>query len=163
MVNFELIRATLVGGLSAYIGMPVIESDTAANMPSYPYMTYNFITNGISSGLPGMTISDGPDDEVIEQYSDEQSMMVSFSSYALRKADSIQNAMRAAEWLNIIGYDELKTKANLIVVDVGDIHNRDVQIGDEWERRNGFDAELRTVNALEMKQDRIKKANLQRG
>lgn len=162
MVDFELIRTSLVEGLSTHLGMPVIESDTAAKMPPYPYLTYNFITSGIITGLPGMNVLPGSDDDIIEEYSEQPTMMISINSYADRKADSIQNAMRAADWLNIIGHDELKTKANAVVVDVGDIHNRDVQLGDEWERRNGFDVELRASSVLKVKQEWIEKANLQR-
>lgn len=163
MVDFELIRTTLVEGLSSFIGMPVIESDTAAEMPPYPFLTYNVTTSGISTGYPGMTILvDLDDDTVTEQYIDQPIMMVSINSYAIRKTVSIQNAMRAADWLNTTGHDVLKSKANTVVVDIGDIQSRDVQLGDEWERRNGFDVTLRASSVIEVKQDWIEKANMQR-
>ncbi|NQX67979.1 hypothetical protein HQN90_17800 [Paenibacillus alba] len=163
MVNFDLIRSTIVRGLYAYLGTPVIESDTAAEIPPYPFLTYNFITTGIVEGFPSMTVADSEDGNIIEHYSEQPTMTVSFNSYAIRKADSVTNAMRAQDWLRFIGHDELKQKANVVVVDVGDIHNRDVQVGDEWERRNGFDVDFRATNIVDAANTFIEKAEIRRG
>ncbi|QOS97553.1 hypothetical protein JNUCC42_13225 [Brevibacterium sp. JNUCC-42] len=163
MVNFDLIRSTIVQGLSSYLDMMVIESDVAVEIPPYPFITYNFITLGISSdGIPSMTLVDDGVDHVREQYMDQPTFLVSFHSYADRKADSIKNAMRAQDWLRLIGSEEMKREANLVVVDCGDIHNRDVQVGDEWERRNGFDARFRATSVVEIRNTWIEKANIRR-
>ncbi|MNV81756.1 hypothetical protein D3C71_1754390 [compost metagenome] len=54
----------------------------------------------------------------------------------------------------------LKEDVNVVVVEIGSVQNRDVNIGTEWERREGFDVDFRTVDVSESELGTIEKANL---
>jgi hypothetical protein len=36
----------------------------------------------------------------------------------------------------------------VIVIEIGDIQNRDINIGEEWERRQGFDVDFRATDLV---------------
>lgn len=51
---------------------------------------------------------------------------------------------------------------DVIVSSIGNVDNRDITIGVEWERRMGFDVELRTTDTTEQELIPIEKVNLRR-
>ncbi|MNP58312.1 hypothetical protein D3C76_1532190 [compost metagenome] len=73
---------------------------------------------------------------------------VSFNVYADTEDDCLVNAMRARDWFKSDGHELLKDKLDVIVIEIGEIQNRDINIGEEWERRQGFDIEFRATDVV---------------
>ncbi len=146
----------MVQGLSVHLSLKVIEMNDIGKMPSYPFLTYDFTDLGgpENSGLPVVTI------EGSKRVTRETELFdVSFLSYAASKAESIENALRARDWLLTTG-KILLSSIGVIVVTVGQITNRDIQIGPEWERRHGFDVEFRITNIIETEAEVIEKVTV---
>jgi len=156
MIPFLDIRSAIVRGLAEALGMKVIEMNVAAPMPPYPFVTYEFSTpTDDPVGLPTIIQADNKTFHV-----ETVLFTVSFQSYAQSKKESIQNAMRAREWFQTAGHLHIKDAVGVVVVDVGAIDNRDVKVGDEWERKNGFDVDFRTANTVEIHPERIETITL---
>ncbi|WP_079908270.1 hypothetical protein [Paenibacillus sp. 32352] len=144
MIPFESIRSSIVRNLSKYLGIKVIELNVAAPMPEYPFLTYDFTDFGSSQGIAAeYRVGDTKQQKEIVTFT------VSFLSYAETKAESIQYALRSKDWFHTLGHLLLKESMDVIVVDIGEITNRDVRIGVEWERRQGFEVEFRTTNLID--------------
>lgn len=144
MIPFEQIRRVIVEGLTAHLGVPVIEIDGKGKVPPYPFMTYHFVDEGSPSGHMAVQIVG---DKLIQ--SGTVSLSASFQSYAQSRLESVNQANRARDWFETDGHWLLKDQAGAVVVDVGSSQNHDLRIGNEWERRNGFEVELRTTNMIE--------------
>ncbi len=84
---------------------------------------------------------------------------VSFLSYAASKAESIENALRARDWLL---YDRKDTsfihRSNRC--NCGSNHQQGHSNRPEWERRHGFDVEFRITNIIETEAEVIEKVTV---
>lgn len=155
MIPFELIRKVMIEGLTAHLETMVIEMNGIGKVPPYPFLTYDFTDEGSPAGHMAINIVG---DKYI--HSGTVALTVSFQCYAKDRLSSINLANRARDWFLTDGHWLLKDAVNLVVVTVGASQNRDIQIGDEWERRNGFDVEFRTINSIEQDRQVIETANL---
>lgn len=156
MIPFKAIRSAIVRGLAAHLGLPVIEMNGGGDIPKTAFLTYDFDQGiGESKGLP----AEFQEGEKIRQV-ETVPFTVSFLSYADDKATSIENAMKARDWFKTAGYEVLKDTVNVVVANLGSVENRDVQIGDEWERRHGFDVDFRTIDETQRDLITIDKANV---
>ncbi|WP_301171033.1 phage neck terminator protein [Brevibacillus nitrificans] len=156
MIPFKAIRSTIVRGLASHLGLPVIELNGGGDIPKTAFLTYDFDQGiGESKGFP-VEFQEGSKIRQVETVP----FTVSFLSYADDKATSIENAMRARDWFKTTGYEVLKDTVNVVVADLGPVENRDVLIGVEWERRQGFDVDFRTIDETEMALVTIDKANV---
>lgn len=123
--------------------------------PTTSFMTYSFSPGfGDARGFPVYTEEE---DKLVQR--ETVLFTVSFLSYADDNATSTYNALRAQDWFKTIGRDHLKD-LDVVVVNIGSIENRDILIGDEWERRMGFDVDFRTANVASQPLDWIGKANI---
>lgn len=141
MLAFLSIRSAIVRGLKAYTGLPVIEYNGGGDIPEGSFFTYDFADGfGKPAGFPILLQEDGK-----QIHRETVTFTVSFLSYADDIGESIQNAILAQSWFKLAGREKLKESVNVVVVNIGDIQNRDVNIGEEWERRQGFDVDFRTI------------------
>lgn len=150
MIQYDDIRLLVASGLAKQTGNVVINLNSGGDMPKGPFLTYDFssLLDG-ARGFP-VIIQDGN-----KQISTETvNFTVSFLSYAPSVSASVKNAMLARDWFRGSGRLPLKDM-NVVLVELGDIQNRDVKIGNEWERRQGFDVELRTLDIVEFDFDAI--------
>lgn len=155
MIQYDDIRLLIAKGLAAHIGVKVINLNSGGDMPKGPFLTYDFpsLLDG-SRGFP-----------VLTQLGDKQistetvNFTVSFLSYAPSLSESMKNAMLARDWFKGNGRLPLKN-LNVILVELGAVQNRDVKIGNEWERRQGFDIELRTQDTVEFDLEWIDHINI---
>ncbi|MHA6481064.1 phage neck terminator protein [Paenibacillus sp. strain BS8-2] len=144
MIQFESIRSAIVRGMSAALGVRVIEINGMGPMPPYPFLTYDFADpSGQVVGHMARTVVG---DQLV--LSGLSLLDLSFNSYARDKAGGIQLAEQARDWLLSDGHWHIKDNSGAVVVTVGAVSNRDIQLGDEWERRHGFDVELRAANVI---------------
>ncbi|WP_342547660.1 hypothetical protein NST69_27600 [Paenibacillus sp. FSL P2-0089] len=144
MLPFEDIRVAIVEGVEAATGGLVIEMNGGGDIPPGDFLTYSFIGGFESSGgQPIITQQAG------QQHRRETvTFTASFNCYADDSDVAMVNAMRARDWFKAIGRELLKDKLDVIVIEIGEIQNRDINIGEEWERRQGFDVELRATDLV---------------
>ncbi|NOU92021.1 hypothetical protein GC093_02060 [Paenibacillus sp. LMG 31456] len=157
MIDLERIRSSITTGLVTAMTMPVVEQDDASVPAAYPFIKYSFTGSVLfSDKQPAVTVvpSSSPD-EIIERYTEQPIFRMSFISCSDQKMDSLTNAVRMHDWFRILGRDELKLNANLMVVLAGEIQNRDIQIGSVWERRTGFEVTFKTLSVVDRKQTTI--------
>lgn len=157
MIRYDDIRATFSEGLSGFLGLKVINMNGGGKIPPTAFMTYSFSPGfGDPRGFPVFTLTQ---DRLIQQ--EMVLFTVSFLSYADDNRTSTLNAMRARDWFKTIGRDILKD-LDVVVVNIGSLENRDIQLGEEWERRMGFDVDFRTMDVAEQPLEWIDTANIKR-
>ncbi|MCR8978685.1 LIC_12616 family protein [Brevibacillus laterosporus] len=155
MIPFKAIRSAIVQPLSAHLSLPVIEMNSGGDMPKQAFMTYDFSGPEDARGFP-IEYQEGD----TLRHIGTVFFTVSFLSYADDKATSIENALRARDWMKRDGRELLKDRVNVIVSEIGTIENRDVLIVDDWERRQGFDVTFRTLDVTEGEFIAIEKAHV---
>lgn len=156
MIPYKAIRSAIVQGLTKHMGLRVIEMNGGGDIPKTAFLTYDFDQGiGESRGMPA-EYQEGNKIRQVETVP----FTVSFLSYADDKATSVENAMKARDWFKTEGYEVLKDTVNVVVANLGPVENRDVQIGDEWERRHGFDVDFRTLDQTDRDLITIDKANV---
>lgn len=158
MIPFRNIRSAIVQSSSAELNMPLVEMNGSGPTAPYPYITYDFTDiPDPTSGLAAVSF-----DGLNKTHEETVEFTVSFQSYADYKDESIENAMKLRDWFLTAGHQKLKDDVNVVVARVGAIQNRDVRVGNEWERRNGFDVDFRTVNTIVTSELPIESADIQR-
>lgn len=125
MIDLAAIKVVIVRGLEAHTGVTVSESNSAATMPAYPFVTWD--------------ITDIDDDD----------FTFTFNAHTKKKMDAALLAQQARDWFLGPGHQALKDAVNVVVVTVESADNRDLRIGDMWERKYGFDVDFRTVGVIE--------------
>ncbi len=143
MLPFPEIRSALVRGLKTALGVSVIDMNSGGDVPVGPFLTYDFY--GFGSETEGQPIIR---QQAGQQISEEAALItVSFLSYADPRSAALTQALQARDWIKTAGREALKA-LNVVVVTVEDVQNRDVNIGEEWERRYGFDVNLRATDRI---------------
>ncbi|MEK3824432.1 phage neck terminator protein [Paenibacillus sp. FSL K6-1558] len=156
MIQFEAIRKIMIEGLSAAIGVRVIEIDGVNKVPPVPFMSYDFSDESGVRGHMAVTLEDNK-----MVHTGDVTLSVTFQSYAHDRLGAVVLANRARDWLLTSGHRLLKDEVNTVVVTVGESVKNDVQIGTEWERRNAFEIELRTKNVIEEDYTPIESVNVE--
>lgn len=143
MIPILEIRSALVRGLKAELGIPVIDLNSGGKVPAGPFLTYDIAGFGSESeGLP--VIWQQADRSIAEETA---LVTVSILSYSDPRSAALTQALRARDWIKTAGREALK-RLDVVVISVEDVQNRDVNIGEEWERRYGFDVELRATDVI---------------
>jgi hypothetical protein len=146
MVPYESIRLAVVRGLNAYTGLPVIEMNGNGPVPKGDFFTYDFPGGFGPSGGQPVTARQGGKISQRETVTCTLQIM----AYADDRDTALTNALLARDWFKLAGRVYLKETVNAVVVTVGEAENRDIAIEEEWERRQGFEVTLRTVDVTEM-------------
>ncbi|MEC0092883.1 phage neck terminator protein [Paenibacillus macquariensis] len=155
MIPYDDIRLLIASGLAKHTGNPVINLNSGGDMPQGPFLTYDFPS--LLEGDRGFPVVTQVGDKQIS--TETVHFTVSFLSYAPFVSDSVKNAMLARDWFKGNGRLPLKNM-NVVLVELGAVTNRDVKIGNESERRQGFDVELRTLDIVEFDLEWIDKINI---
>jgi hypothetical protein len=165
-MNIQAIRNGIVAGLYNHLQKPVIMAEQAENKPTYPYLSYKFIVpynpdTGRGIEVSKLIPSDNPDFEYdFEETKIQQpTMTISFTAYSLDSLESQELALKAREWMDHIGYYDLK-RLGVVVVSVEAMGNRDTLIVDEYERKVGFDVIIRVVHEVKRRLETIEEVNL---
>lgn len=158
MIALEDIRSLIVQGLSTHVGKEVIEMNGEKGIPVGGYITYDF-SNGFHSTRGFPVVTQGSD-KLVKMETIQFTM--TFLSYDHDKTSRIQNALKAKDWFKTAGHTALKERVNVVVVKIGSVSNRDIQVNTVWERRQGFDVEFRTVDIVESDLEWIEQTNIQR-
>jgi len=145
MLPYKQIRLTIARGLKTAAGVTVIPLNDGGDMPAGSFLTYSFGEFGDTDDGRPIIIQDG--DKTIR--SKMVTFTVSILSYADSVDDSVENAMKAQDWFKVPGAEQLRDALDVVVVRVGAVENRDINIGEEWERRQGFDVDFRATDRVE--------------
>lgn len=159
------IRNDIVKGLRDYLGCHVVPTDTSADRPEYPFISYK-ITSPLSSGKTYSLIDKpifsepGKPADSIELIRREQAgFTMSVSAYSQNESEACDLAIKTANWFNFIGYLFLK-EINVVVVNVSVIGDRTTQIVDSYEKRYGFDVRFRVARDIRTVIETIERYNI---
>lgn len=154
MIDYTAIRTAIVSGLTAHLGVPVVMLAQDAPRPPYPFVGYRFtVPYGAEPGLPVETgeqvSSTDPDWEHDYRYRQQSQPMMTLSVTAYTEEPDASNALALAalEWFQFQGYQHLKD-SGIIVLPGSTVQDRDIQLVDYYERRQGFDVILRVGSEL---------------
>lgn len=157
MIPYNEIRKLLVKGLSEHTGLQVINMNGGGSPPKGAYITYHFEPDFQSVHRFPIEIHKG---DHIEQ-AETVEFTVSFMSYDDDNYTAMSNALLAREWFNTDGREILKDTFGIIVHEFGSVENRDIAIGEEWERRQGFEVVFRMPDVSKRKLYTIEKVNIE--
>jgi hypothetical protein len=144
MIDLVAVDKAIVRGLEAALsGLTVAEANSPAKMPPYPFVSYNIIDVG------------------------DNDFTLSFNAHGETRVACITLVQEVRDWFIGPGHQALKDAVNVVVVTVEAADNRDVQIGNMWERKYGFDVDFRTVGVWPNKEtdwttEVIEKADIER-
>ncbi|MBH5316708.1 hypothetical protein I6N90_02650 [Paenibacillus sp. GSMTC-2017] len=159
MLAIRVIRSAIVTNLSEHLKFPVIEMHSGVDRPVGSFFTYDFVGGfRASKGQPSIYFESN---KRIER--ETVSFTVSFLSHASDRATSIENGLVARDWFKTAGHVLLKELVDVVVVNVGDLENRDVTNNNVLELRQGFEVEFRTTSVVETLNEVIEKINIQGG
>jgi hypothetical protein len=169
VIDHIQIEKDIVSGLSTHLAQQVILVEQAENKPKYPFMGYAVTSPFIpESGHEVMVSNTVPsndpnfDFDIEETNQTQPTMTISFTSYSKRDADPAHLlALNAYKWFSFVGYDYLKSKG-IVVAELNPIEPRDVLIEVSYERRRGFDVQLRVVSEVKRTIETIESVELER-
>ena len=140
--------------------VPVILANQTAPRPSYPFMTYTFISP-LRGGATHLGAYD-PRANCTWVRDAHAEITVSLTAYSQDSDWSHEIALEAAAYLTWHGYLALKT-AGVIVKRLEGMTNRDTLIVDDYERRIGFDAVLSVPSVIVSGIEGVETVDVERG
>lgn len=142
-MNISELRNTLIPKLKAFCNIPIIEADNIGPRPHGSHATFKF-TNPYGKDV-GRSVEVYEDGQMIRQ--DSYKTTISFNAYDLDDDVSRELAQKIYDWFDFFGEVDLMT-ANIAVVELTNVLNRDAFVVENYERRNGFDAIIRVSREL---------------
>jgi hypothetical protein len=142
-VNIAEVRNALIPKIKAFCGVPIIQADQIGDKPDGAHATYKF-TNayGKDVGRP-VEAYDGNGMVQKETYK----VTISLNAFDMDDDISRELAQQIYDWFQFHGVDDLMA-ANIAVVELTSIANRDAFVVENYERRNGFDVIIRVGREL---------------
>ena len=149
MIEYKALRTALVTGLADHIDIPVIMANQNAPKPNYPFIRYTY-TTPMNSIVPraGSYYAEESGEMLDYGRKHHNRMTVSLTAISMDSDEAHEKALEAAEWFTWKGYFHLKEN-NIVVVRIEAMTNRDTLIVDDYERRVGFDVQLRVSSKVE--------------
>jgi hypothetical protein len=148
------IRNALIPKIKTFCNVPVIEADGNGPRPDGTHATYKFTTAfAKDNGRPVEVYSNGQ-----MTFQDSYKVTISLNAFDLDDDVSRELAQQIYEWFEFYGLDDLKA-ANIAVVELSNITNRDAFVVENYERRNGFDVIIRVTRELTRVVDNIETVN----
>ena len=156
MIDFIQLRNAIFAGLNDYLDCLVVEANQAQTKPPYPYMTILFSGpfEAGSAHTGNIYIGDNGPDDVDLILAKDQIMALSLTAICETGDQAQQYAVNAAEWFHWQGEQHLKN-SGIVVVGSGAITNRDIALIEDFERRVGFDVQLRVLSLSSRKESWI--------
>lgn len=144
----ENVRNKIVAGLYAFVQKPVIFQPQNTPLPPYPFVAFS-ITSDYMRTLDDGNVQNVPQlVDLKETLSSNVEITFSFNAYSLNSLEAKNLAKKVHDYFRFVGYQYLADNG-IIVVDVGNVQNRDLLEVDQYERREGFDVRIRTLDTIE--------------
>lgn len=147
MIDVERTRKAVASGLSKYLSCVVIRGNQTAEMPKYPYGSYNITL--LANENKG-TYGEWEDGVKRKPFI----MTLSLTFHSNNYSEAVNLANKAHEWLDCVGTVYLNDN-NVIVQSLGNIADRSNLLTTEYEYTYGFDCflwlydEVSTTSELE--------------
>lgn len=141
MIDYAKYRPAVAKGVSEYVGVPVIRGNQNAPAKAKHYLTYNITTLAGKNDGTWQKHADGVDRLLVKS-------IWSFTSISDSWETSVNNAVKAREWITHVGRAALSA-LGITVQSATDINNRDNVLSVEYERKNGFDVVFYVYDAVE--------------
>lgn len=145
-MNTTELRNTLIFLLHEYLRRPVILKEQTTERPEYPFLGYHFISLKQQKEGKGNISYDHSGQTVKKERQVQHS--VSFTAYAKTEAEARELAEKAKDFLSFHGYKELSA-ADIVIVKCTELQSRNIFEVEDYERRYGFDAFIRTTDQKE--------------
>lgn len=150
--------------------MIAVPQDQIPKKPTYPYLTYKFISPYIQPrghGNISTTFEHSTDDrfeyDVVEKLELQPTMTLSVNAYCSGKPDNhsvaYETIKKAIDWFKHAGYMYLSDN-NIVTVSIQAMGDRTALIVDDFEIRYGFDVILRFTDEIELRYENIQEANI---
>ena len=160
MIKYADIRTAMVSGLWEHMDIPIILANHNAPKPDYPFGRYTFTTPQQGFYPRSGFYSVEEEGEMLDyKRQDEGRMVLSLTFCSDDSTEAHEKALEAAAWFAWKGYFYLKEKG-IIVVRVEAMTNRDTLIVDDYERRIGFDVQLRVDSSSTKEIESIEQAEV---
>ena len=141
MIDYKQMRTIVNGGLSKYLGIPVIRGNQSVAAPAYPYMITNVTTIASENNGTWQEHEDGKDRKLVRS-------IWSVTSLSDDWDESVANAIKARDWIEHLGRSIL-AENGIMVQSTTAITNRDNVLTIEYERLNGFDVIFYVYDVLD--------------
>ncbi|WP_051302790.1 phage neck terminator protein [Salibacterium aidingense] len=161
MLDLLEVRKAVVSELYSHLGTRVEMNNQIASKKEYPFLGYAFTSSYIADNGHGIYTREAAGDDVAVTKTTFPRLTLSLTAYDTDPDNAFQLAKKAHGWFSFQGYDYLKSNG-LVVVEAGSIENRDTLIADDYERRQGFDVQLRTTERLTMTVPAIETVQIER-
>lgn len=162
MKTYDSIIQAFYAPLTAYLGRPLNQTDSVEARPELPFASYKVLVPRIVQNGPesGHTLHIETDTEVIEQKITDVEATFSFNFYGRTDLEAMELAAKAEEYLDFVGEDVLAFRG-LVVVEITNIQDRTLYLGDAYEYRVGFDVRFRVQEIKERTSPLIEEAEIE--
>ncbi|MUG68644.1 hypothetical protein GNP94_21985 [Paenibacillus campinasensis] len=144
MIDFEAIRVVMIDeGITPALGVPVVLGNQINKPPPYPFIVARFhdLTDQ-PSGHPATFVRG---DTLVR--TENVVFTVDFQTEATDTDVSARLALSLHDWFRTSSL--LKDRFGISIARISGIDNRDLQLGEEWEYRHGFEVDFRVRNMIE--------------
>lgn len=150
--------------------MIAVPQDQIPKKPTYPYLTYKFISPYIQPrGMGNITTTFEPslderfEYDVVEKLELQPTMTLSINAYCMGERDNhavaYDTIKKALDWFKHSGYMYLSDN-NIVVIGVEAIGDRTILITDNYEVRYGFDVILRFTDEIQLRYENIEEVSI---
>lgn len=142
MIQTRQIQKTLIGALEEYCACYFVPSDTAQEMPEYPYVSFSLIRAETAKG----TYHEG--DTLYQPVN----LTYSFTVQSDDAGEATNIAWKIKDYCEVTGQVTMKDK-DITILKTGEITSRDNYITIEYEHRRGLDVVFGIFNRVERPDD----------
>ena len=162
----KTIRNVIVKGMYESTGLTTVTTDSNHKKPNYPFFSYKFTTLRQNSGEAGSlydvvvdSTSEEFDKDILRVLAYQPAAIISFNAYSDDLLECQESIIKAWEWFKLKGNQDLDNN-NLVVIDMTDIQDRTVFLGEEYEYRQGFDVRVRFLHTFDNRLETIEEAKM---
>ncbi|UHR03262.1 hypothetical protein LV469_02940 [Peptoniphilus sp. GNH] len=163
------LRESFVKELNEETNLLVVQTDSNHKKPKYPYYSYKFIILRQNTGEGGVlkesfesSLNQNFKYDVVSTLEFQPKSIMSFNAYSDDLEECEEAAIKAWEWFRFKGR-RILSDYNYIVVNVGNITDRTVLLGEAYEYRYGFDVEFRLVQEIKDRTETIESYKIEGG
>ena len=145
MIDYENLRETVVSGLKAYLGCPLLKNNQNAKPPAYPYVSYTVTTL--------MTANNGTYGEYTDGKARKPVTCIwSVTAQSDDDVECVTLANKARTWFDYAGTVYLNDN-DVIVQSVSAVNNRDNVLTVDYEYKKGFDVVFWLYDEVDLPDD----------
>lgn len=168
-MKIKELKEIICKGIFKETGLLVVDTDNNYRRPKYPFYSLKFTSILKNSGEAGNIYESFPkslDSRFKHDYQEELELqpkvVMSFNAYSKDTLEAMTIIQKAYDYFRFRGEPEIN-EANIVVVDVGDIQDRTIFLGDYYEYRYGFDVEFRMIHTIERRSETIESYKFKKG